>query len=128
MNLGKDLRFFSALGHLIERHFINGNFIDRTFLRNTIHRNTFHRNTLHRNTSSDNEIDFGVAESSTEMRRLRFGISKMVSDVRIYQPKKSNYKRSATVKFSTESGNKYLARKCSMVENSTLDKDFDYDS
>jgi hypothetical protein len=53
---------------------------------------------------------------SSEMRRLRFSVSKMVSDPRIYNQKK--YKRTATTfRFTSDSG-KYLARKCSIVEKS----------
>ena len=53
---------------------------------------------------------------TSKMRRLRFGVSKMVSDPRNYNPKK--YKRTATTfRFTSDSG-KYLARKCSIVEKS----------
>ena len=53
-------------------------------------------------------------EITSELKRLRFGVSKMVSDPRIYQKK---YKRTATTfRFTSDSG-KYLARKCSIVEN-----------
>jgi len=55
-------------------------------------------------------------EITSKMKRLRFGISKMVSDPRICNPKM--YKRSATTfRFTSDSG-KYLARKCSIVEKS----------
>jgi hypothetical protein len=50
----------------------------------------------------------------TSMRRLRFGISKMVSDPRNYNQKK--YRRTATsYRIQSDSG-KYLARNCSMIE------------
>jgi hypothetical protein len=54
-----------------------------------------------------------------QMRRQRFGISKMVSDPRMYHQKK--YKRSNTSVRFCDSG-KYLARKCSIVEKSEEDE------
>lgn len=57
-----------------------------------------------------------------EMRRQRFGISKMVSDPRIYHQKK--YKRSnTTVRIVSDSGKHFLARKCSIVEKSEEDEE-----
>ncbi len=57
---------------------------------------------------------------TSKMKRLRFGISKMVSEPRILNPKK--YRRASTThKFSNESG-KYLARKCSIVESNETDE------
>jgi hypothetical protein len=54
------------------------------------------------------------AQITSKLKRLRFGISKMVSDPRSYNQKK--YKRTATTLRFSESGGKYLARKCSIVE------------
>lgn len=71
--------------------------------------------------------DGASAELTSKMKRLRFGISKMVSDPRIYYPKV--YKRSATTfRFGSETGgsptSKYLARKCSIVEKSEEEDEF----
>jgi hypothetical protein len=66
----------------------------------------------------DDPLD--LPEITSKMKRLRFGVSKMVSDPRIHHQKK--YKRSATTfRFSSDSG-KYLARKCSIVEQSEDDE------
>lgn len=66
------------------------------------------------------EDQLELPEITSKMKRLRFGISKMVSDPRIYNQKK--YKRSATTfRFTSDSG-KYLARKCSIVEQSEDDE------
>ena len=61
-----------------------------------------------------------TTQLTSKMRRLRFGVSKMVSDPRNYNPKK--YKRTATTfRFTSDSG-KYLARTCSIVEKSEDDE------
>lgn len=60
-----------------------------------------------------------LPEVTSKLRRLRFGISKMVSDPRIYNQRK--YKRTATTLRFSDSG-KYLARKCSIVEKSEDDE------
>ena len=73
--------------------------------------------------NSTNAEQIGLITS--ELKRLRFGISKMVSDPRIsYSQKKVCTKRSPTTfKFTDNNSNsninssKYLARKCSIVEN-----------
>jgi hypothetical protein len=66
------------------------------------------------------EDQLELPEITSKMKRLRFGISKMVSDPRIINPKK--YKRSATTfRFTSDSG-RYLARKCSIVEKSEDDE------
>ncbi len=57
---------------------------------------------------------------TTEMRRIRFGVSRVVSDPRNYRQRK--YKRSPTsCRFTSDSG-KYLVRKCSIVETSEDDQ------
>ena len=60
-----------------------------------------------------------IGQITSELKRLRFGISKMVSDPRIsYNQKKFATKRSPTTfKFTSGDSSKYLARKCSIVEN-----------
>jgi hypothetical protein len=57
---------------------------------------------------------------TTEMRRIRFGVSRVVSDPRNYRQR--TYKRSPTsCRFTSDSG-KYLVRKCSIVETSEDDQ------
>lgn len=57
---------------------------------------------------------------TTEMRRIRFGVSRVTSDPRNYRQRK--YKRTPTSgRFTSDSG-KYLARKCSIVETSEDDQ------
>ena len=66
--------------------------------------------------NSTNSEQIGLITS--ELKRLRFGISKMVSDPRIsYNQKKFSTKRSPTTFKFTSDSSKYLARKCSIVEN-----------
>jgi hypothetical protein len=66
------------------------------------------------------EAASGVDEISSKMRRMRFGISKMVSEPRILHNKK--YKRAQTTfRISGDSSGKYLARKCSIVESTDPD-------
>lgn len=61
-----------------------------------------------------------MSQITSKLKRLRFGVSKMVSDPRIYTQKK--YKRTATTTFRiTSDSGKYLARKCSIVEKSEDD-------
>lgn len=65
-----------------------------------------------------------IGQITSELKRLRFGISKMVSDPRIsYSQKKfsSQTKRSPTTFRFTSDSTKYLARKCSIVENEDED-------
>ena len=71
-----------------------------------------------------------VASSVTsKLKRLRFGISKMVSEpefvgTKSYASPKNQYKRvnSYKAKSRSESG-KYLARKCSMIEKDGEEED-----
>ena len=56
---------------------------------------------------------------TSKLRRLRFGISKMVSDPRNYNQRR--YKRTATSFRITSDSGKYLARKCSIVEKTDDD-------
>lgn len=56
---------------------------------------------------------------TSQVRRLRFGISKMVSEPRLHHPSRK-YKRTATT-FRMADAGKYLARKCSIVESSEDD-------
>ncbi|RNA14764.1 tyrosine decarboxylase-like, partial [Brachionus plicatilis] len=58
-------------------------------------------------------------EITSKLRRIRFGISKMVSDPRINGQKK--YRRTATTLRLFSDSSKYLARKCSIVEKSDED-------
>lgn len=60
-----------------------------------------------------------IAEINSKLRRIRFGISKMVSDPRINGQKK--YRRTATTLRLFSDSSKYLARKCSIVEKSDED-------
>jgi hypothetical protein len=53
---------------------------------------------------------------TSEMRRLRFGVSRVTSDPRNYRQKK--YKRQYTIsRLHTSDSGKYFARKCSIVED-----------
>jgi hypothetical protein len=74
--------------------------------------------------AEEEEAASGVDEITSKVRRLRFGISKMVSEPRILHNKK--YKRAQTATFrisgdSPQDRRKYLARKCSIVEHAPLD-------
>ena len=66
------------------------------------------------------EAASGVDEVTSKVRRMRFGISKMVSEPRILHNKK--YKRAQTTfRIAGDSPGKYLARKCSIVESTDPD-------
>ncbi|CAF0860226.1 unnamed protein product [Brachionus calyciflorus] len=60
-----------------------------------------------------------IPEITSKLRRMRFGISKMVSDPRINGQKK--YRRTATTLRFFSDSSKYFARKCSIVEKSDED-------
>lgn len=88
---------------------------------------TFTAGTLANTSSNDSSVDnTHEKELSTKMKRLRFGISKMVSEPEFIGTKyqtspKNQYKRTNTFRFNTRSMSgadkrKYLARKCSMIE------------
>jgi len=69
--------------------------------------------------SSSNEEEDSTVQLTSRIRRLRFGISKMVSEPRMsYNQKK--YKRISTTMYrfgaSNESVKNYLARRCSIIE------------
>ena len=55
---------------------------------------------------------------TSKLRRLRFGVSKMVSEPRISLNQKKYKRTSTTYRFgsSSDSTGKYLARRCSFVE------------
>ncbi len=76
------------------------------------------------NIAANNEI-------TSKLKRLRFGISKMVSEPEFVGTKnhaspKNQYKRMNSFRSKTKSeSGKYLARKCSMIEKDSGDEQED---
>ena len=65
------------------------------------------------------------ASTTSEMKRIRFGISKMVSEPRPLHRNRASQRRTLNgVRFDSDSSRKYLARKCSVIVKSEDEDDF----